>query len=91
MDWNYKFVQFTAAEITADPLLAKKEANFIYADPKQQSQLYLIGRYRGLGSVIRFNKRDGTVRWHAQFDKFSRINSVAQAKDDDDLFLCGDY
>jgi len=51
----------------------------------------MIGRYRGLGSVIRFNKRDGTVRWHAQFDKMSRINSVTQARNDDELFICGDY
>ena len=29
VDWNYQFVQYTAAEITANPLLDKKEANFI--------------------------------------------------------------
>ena len=91
VDWNYRFVEYSTAEIAANKLLDKKEANFIVADPKQQAQLYMVGRYRGLGSVIRFNKRDGTVRWHAQFDKMSRINSVSQARNDDELFLCGDY
>jgi hypothetical protein len=70
---------------------AKTESYFIVPDPKQPSQLYLIGQYEGYGSVMRFNKRDGNVRWHAKFDKMTRINSVAQAAYDDDLFLCGDY
>jgi len=91
VDWNYQFVEYSATEITANKLLEKKEATFILADPKQPSALYLIGRYRGLGSVIRFNKRDGTVRWHAQFTKMSHINSVSQANNDDDIFICGDY
>ena len=91
VDWNYRFVEYSKTEIAANKLLDKKEANYIIPDPKQQAQLYMIGRYRGLGSVIRFNKRDGTVRWHAQFDKMSRINSVAQARNIDEIFLCGDY
>ena len=67
-----------------------KEPSYILPDPKMQSALYLIGRYRGKGSVIRFNKRDASVRWHAQFDAMSRITSVSQAAKDDDLFLCGE-
>ena len=51
----------------------------------------MIGRYRGKGSVIRFNKRDGSFRWHAQFEKMSRIQAVSQAENDDDIFICGDY
>jgi len=68
IDWNQRFTDFTTAEIAVNPLLNEKEPHFIVADPKQQSVLYLIGRYRGKGSVIRFNKRDGSIRWHAQFD-----------------------
>ena len=41
--------------------------------------------------MIRFNKRDGSVRWHAQYEQMSRIHSYSQAAGDDDLFLCGDY
>jgi len=91
IDWNFQFNEYTAAEIAANKLLKLKQANFILPDPKQTSALYLVGRYRGLGSVIRFNKRDGTVRWHAQFNKMSRINSVSQSANDDDIFICGDY
>ena len=91
VDWNFRFVEYTAAEVAVEKLLNKKEPTFIVPDPKQQSALYMIGRYRGKGSVIRFNKRDGSVRWHAQYEQVSRINSVSQAKNDDDLFLCGEY
>lgn len=69
----------------------EKEPNYLIPDPKEPALLYLIGRYRGKGSVIRFNKRDGQVRWHAQFEEFSTINSYSQAADDDDIFLCGHY
>jgi len=93
IDWNFKFVNYSDNEELVAPLLNMKEPNFIVPDPKQQSALYMIGRYRGMGSVIRFNKRDGSVRWHAQFNKMSSITSVSQALQqyDDDLFLCGYY
>ena len=68
IDWNFRFVNYSDAEELAEPLLNIKEPNFIVPDPKQQSALYLIGRYRGKGSVIRYNKRDGSIRWHAQFE-----------------------
>lgn len=91
VDWNYSFQDYSASEVSSNPLLNKKEPHFIVADPKTQSALYLIGRYRGNGSVIRFNKRDGQVRWHAQFNQMSRIHSFSQSSNDDDLFVCGDY
>lgn len=93
IDWNFQFVNYSDEEELANPLLNMKEPNFITPDPKQQSALYMIGRYRGKGSVIRFNKRDGSIRWHAQYEKMSSIMSVSQAvtQGDDDLFLCGYY
>jgi len=90
IDWNYKFIDYTAVEVASDPTLNLKEPSFIMQDPKMPSALYLIGRYRGKGSVLRFNKRDASVRWHAQFDGMSRISSVSQAAKDDDLFICGE-
>ena len=57
-------------------------------DPQEPSALYLIGRYRGLGSVMKYNKIDGSIQWHAQFEQMSRINSVSI--DESDIFVCGD-
>ena len=38
----------------------------------------LIGRYRGKGSVLNFDKKDGTVKWHAEFETVSAINAHSQ-------------
>jgi len=71
--------------------LNRNEANFILSDPKSIAYLFLVGRHNGLGSVMKFGKRDGSVRWHAQFNKMSNINSVSQNKNRGKMFLCGDY
>ena len=91
VDWNYQFQDYTASEVASNALLNKKEPDFILADPKEAGAMYMIGRYRGKGSVLRFNKRDGTLRWHAQFEQMSRIHAVSQNDGDNDLFICGDY
>ena len=72
-------MNYSDTEGLAEPLLNMKEPNFIVPDPKTQSTLYMIGRYRGKGSVMRFNKRDGSIRWHAQYESMSTIVSVSQA------------
>ena len=91
VDWNVQFTDYSASEVTINPSLNKKEPTFILEDPKQNSVLYLVGRYRGKGSVIRFNKRDGSVRWHAQYEKITRINSIFSPKEGNDLFICGEF
>ena len=50
-----------------------------------------IGRYRGKGSVMNFNKSDGVVKWHAEFENVSQINAHAQDVESDELFICGHY
>ena len=76
VDWNYKFIDDSA---TSDKLLNTKETNYIVPGSDDVQVLYMIGRYQGKGSVIRFNKRDGQIRYHASITEMSRINSVAQA------------
>lgn len=90
VDWNYRFAPATASELTADPLFGNKEPNFITPSENQQ-MLYLVGRYEGKGSIVKFQKRDGTVRWYVKFNQLTRINAYSIAKNDDDLFVCGEY
>ena len=73
IDWNYRFINYSDAEELANPLINMKEPNFIVPDPKQPSALYMIGSYRGKGSVIHFNKEDGSVSWKAQYEQISSI------------------
>jgi len=91
VDWNYNFQDYTATEVASNALLNLKEPDFFLPDPTSSNSMYMIGRYRGLGSVLKFNKRDGSIRWHAQFEKMSHIHAVSQAAGDNDLFICGDY
>lgn len=70
-------MNYSDEEELAQPLLNLKEPNYIIPDPKVQTNLYMIGRYRGKGSVFRFNKRDGSIRWHAQYEEMSSILSVS--------------
>lgn len=63
----------------------------MHADPKDDQVLYLSGRLQGAGSVIRFQKRDATVRWWAKFKLLSNIYAFAQGPTDGNLFVCGDY
>lgn len=90
IDWNQEIVDLTTAQET-DDLYRRKEASFIHADPKDDQVLYMTGRLQGAGAVIRFQKRDATVRWWAKFILLSNIYAFAQGPTDGNLFVCGDY
>ena len=40
----------------------------------------MTGTYRGLGSVMKFYKRNGVLRWHAQLDTMTRVDAIAYWK-----------
>jgi len=63
----------------------------MHADPKDDQVLYLTGRLRGYGSVVRFEKRDFSIRWWAQFNLLTKIYAYANGVTDESLFVCGDY
>jgi len=50
----------------------------MHADPKDSSVLYLTGRIRGFGSVVRFQKREMNIRWWAKFNQLTKIYAIAQ-------------
>ena len=50
----------------------------------------MSGRLQGAGSLIRFAKNDGDIRWWAKFKLLSNIYAYAYGTDDN-LFVCGDY
>ena len=76
IDWNQEIVDLTTAQET-DDLYRRKEASFIHADPKDDQVLYMTGRLQGAGAVVRFQKRDATVRWWAKFILLSNIYAFA--------------
>ena len=40
---------------------------------------------------MNFNKYDGVVKWHAEFENFSAINAHSQDFESNELFICGHY
>jgi hypothetical protein len=38
---------------------------------------FVSGKYRGVGSVMKFYKRNAALRWHAQLDTMTRVNAIA--------------
>lgn len=72
-------------------MIRRKDASFIHPDPRDNTALYMTGRIRGKGSVARFQKRDATIRWWAQFSELTKIYGFSHGKTDDNLFVAGDY
>ena len=91
LDWTQKFYEATYQEILANPLANLNELRFITTSTQSEEQLLSIGRYRGKGSVMNFNKSDGVVKWHAEFENVSAINAHAQDFESDELFICGHW
>lgn len=75
IDWTYEFVDFTTAEAT--DFFRQKDPAFIANDPRDPQVLYLMGRYQGKGSVIRFQKRDARIRWYAKFDYLTKVQAYS--------------
>ena len=48
----------------------------IRANSKDEKSLYLAGMYWGEGSVIKFRKTEGLVRWIAEFGRFDELSKV---------------
>jgi hypothetical protein len=90
VDWHYSVVDITEDQ-EEDWQIRRKDSNFMHPDPKDPMVLYLTGRLRGFGSVVRFQKRDFRIRWWAQFNQLTKIYAVAYGETDDNMFVCGDY
>ena len=56
-----------------------------------EESFFLSGRYRGVGSIMKFYKRNAALRWHAQLDTMTSVNAVAVREDANQghFFGCG--
>jgi hypothetical protein len=89
IDWAYSFNQFTTAQAT--DYFRRKDPVFIHDDPSDATSFYLSGYYQGAGSIMKFQKRDGKLRWWLSFPYMTRINSVAAFPGTDQMLACGHY
>jgi len=87
--WSYSFIDENSSG--TDDSVRRKDPTFLHPDPRDDSVLYLTGRYYGHGSIMRFQKRNAKLRWWAKFETLSNIRAYAQVPEDDHFYACGDY
>lgn len=44
----------------------------------ERGSFYVSGTYRGVGSVMKFYKKNAELRWHAQFDALTSVDAIAE-------------
>ena len=50
----------------------------MFAVPDDNADSFFVsGTYRGVGSIMKFYKRNAALRWHAQLDKMTRVDAIA--------------
>jgi len=62
----------------ADDFIRQKTPQFMFQMPLDDADSFFVsGKYRGVGSVMKFYKRNAALRWHAQLDTMTRIDAIA--------------
>lgn len=78
LEYHFSMVDFTKEEIEQD-IIRRKTPQYMFQLPQQEfdESFYMTGAYRGLGSIMKFYKRNGVLRWHARLDKLTRVEAIA--------------
>ena len=45
-------------------------------DEDSLDSYYITGTYRGVGSVMKFYKKNAALRWHARLDPMTSVNAI---------------
>ena len=75
VDWSYEFTDDDEALLSA--LYNRKDPQFLHTDPKDDSSIYMSGRYFGRASVMKFQKRNANLRWFAYFGQMTNIRAFS--------------
>ena len=64
---------------------------FELSDGDKRDSFFISGTYRGLGSIMKFYKKNAALRWHAQLDEMTRVDAIASREPSDSglFFGCG--
>ena len=62
-----------------DDFIRQKTPQYMFALKQKDytESYYVSGTYRGLGSVMKFYKKNGILRWHAQLDSMTKVDAIA--------------
>ena len=87
IEWNFEFKDPTPQE--ASDFFRRKTPRYLFPDLADEQAFYLAGRYRGVGNVMKFLKRNGGLRWHARLDFMTSVDAIAQVPGEGYFFGCG--
>ena len=59
-----------------DDLVRQKRPQYMFLSGNEES-FFVSGRYRGVGSIMKFYKRNAALRWHAQLDTMTSVDAIA--------------
>lgn len=58
-------------------------------DPFERQTFFMLsGRYRGVGSIMRFYKKNAVLNWNVQISAITRVQAIV-AVDGSYMFGCG--
>ena len=63
----------------------------IWMDPVDNQVFYMVGRYHGRASVMRFNKINGRLRWYSKMENMTTVRAWAQVNNTRFFYACGDF
>lgn len=87
--WNFEFEDLSVIE-QPDNFYRMKLPQFLVADPMQDASKFLLGgRYKGVGSLMRFSKRNGLLHWNTQINAITRVQSVVSVNSQQFFLGCG--
>lgn len=75
-----------------EDFLRTKRPQYMFQIPQDDEEaFYMSGTYRGVGSVMKFYKRNGALRWHASMEKMTHVDAIAVRNPGTDglFFGCG--
>lgn len=75
IEWNYQYAD------TNTDWRNKKTPRFLHQDPRDSSRMYLLGRYYGTASVIKFNKFNFQNDYRLQIRNFDWDTNTANQPD----------
>ena len=65
----------------------KPEVLFTVAN--KPDSFYMAGKYRGTGSVMKFDKRNAKLDWNVQLTKLTRVNGIATVPNNREEYFFG--
>ena len=79
LQYHYSFVERTSVIAGDDRSRSVPQFMFSFdTNDRDRDSFYISGTYRGVGSIMKFYKRNAALRWHAQLDMMTSVAAIAE-------------